>query len=209
MSCNSTKYVGREVALEFVIDCGDVMPAQDDWKLFGAGRTKSINPTWDTVDATADDTVGNIRTNLATWLAFEISADGVCRRSDSANSNQTELLKHFLNPVQTGGQLTFSGGTNQVAATAAVTLSGTASVFNGTGVNAAATTVTQTLASLTVSGGASVDTAPVLIGSLEYLPPMRVATLHLDSVDRQPVSILNELKTLLAEAVQVPGTKLD
>lgn len=55
--------------------------------------------------------------------------------------------------VQTGGQLTFSGGTNQVAATAAVTLSGTASVFNGTGVNAAATTVTQTLASLTVSGG--------------------------------------------------------
>lgn len=51
--------------------------------------------------------------------------------------------------------------------------------------------------------------SPVLIGSLEYLPPMRVATLHLDSVDRQPVSILNELKTLLAEAVQVPGTKLD
>lgn len=49
----------------------------------------------------------------------------------------------------------------------------------------------------------------MLIGSLEYLPPMRVATLHLDSVDRQPVSILNELKTLLAEAMQVPGTKLD
>lgn len=104
MPCEVTKYVGREVALEFVIACGDEMPAEDDWKLFGAGRTKSINPTWDTVDATADDTVGNIRTNLATWLAFEISADGVCRRSDSANSNQTELLKHFLNPVQTGGQ---------------------------------------------------------------------------------------------------------
>lgn len=104
MPCESPKYVGREVALEFVIDCGDTMPAEEDWKLFGAGRTKSINPTWDTVDATADDTVGNIRTNLATWLAFEISADGVCRRSDSANSNQTELLKHFLNPAQTGGQ---------------------------------------------------------------------------------------------------------
>ena len=50
---------------------------------------------------------------------------------------------------------------------------------------------------------------PVLIGSLEYQPPIRVATLHLDGVDRQPVSILNELKALLGKAVQVPGTKLD
>ena len=51
--------------------------------------------------------------------------------------------------------------------------------------------------------------SPVLIGSLEYQPPIRVATLHLDAVDRQPVSILNELKALLKEAPQVPGTKLD
>lgn len=51
--------------------------------------------------------------------------------------------------------------------------------------------------------------SPVLFGSFEYQPPIRVATLHLDAVDRQPVSILNELKALLGEAVQVPGTKLD
>ena len=51
--------------------------------------------------------------------------------------------------------------------------------------------------------------SPVLIGSLEYQPPIRVAMLHLDAVDRQPVSILNELKALLKEAPQVPGTKLD
>ena len=51
--------------------------------------------------------------------------------------------------------------------------------------------------------------SPVLIGSLEYQPPIRVATLHLDAVDRQPVSILNELKALLKEAPQLPGTKLD
>ena len=51
--------------------------------------------------------------------------------------------------------------------------------------------------------------SPVLIGSLEYQPPIRVATLHLNSVDRQPVSILNELKALLEEAPQVPGTQLD
>lgn len=51
--------------------------------------------------------------------------------------------------------------------------------------------------------------SPVLFGSFEYQPPIRVATLHLDGVDRQPVSILNELKALLGKAVQVPGTKLD
>ena len=51
--------------------------------------------------------------------------------------------------------------------------------------------------------------SPVLIGSLEYQPPIRVAALHLDAVDRQPVSIMNELNALLREAPQVPGTKLD
>ena len=51
--------------------------------------------------------------------------------------------------------------------------------------------------------------SPVLIGSLEYQPPIRVATLHLHGVDRQPVPILNELNALLREAPQVPGTKLD
>lgn len=51
--------------------------------------------------------------------------------------------------------------------------------------------------------------SPVLIGSLEYQPPIRVTSLHLDGVDRQPVPILNELNALLKEAPQVPGTKLD
>lgn len=51
--------------------------------------------------------------------------------------------------------------------------------------------------------------SPVLLGSFEYQPPLRVATLHLDTVDRQPVSILNELNALIKEAPQVPGTKLD
>lgn len=51
--------------------------------------------------------------------------------------------------------------------------------------------------------------SPVLLGSFEYQPPLRVVTLHLDTVDRQPVSILNELKARLKEAPQVPGTKLN
>lgn len=104
MPCQSAKYVGREVILEVVIDCGDVMPAEDDWKLIGAGRTKSMSGTWDTVDATADDTQGNLRTNLATFMNFEITADGTLRRADTADTVMVALTKHFFNPVATGGQ---------------------------------------------------------------------------------------------------------
>ena len=50
-----------------------------------------------------------------------------------------------------------------------------------------------------------IDTEAFQLGT----KPIRVATLHLDGVDRQPVSILNELKALLKEAPQVPGTKLN
>lgn len=104
MPCVSQKYTGREVLIEFSIACGDVPVLEEDWKLFGAGRSKSMTLTYDTVDATADDVVGAIRDNLATWLNYELTADGVCRRSDAANTNQTALMKHFLNPVETGGQ---------------------------------------------------------------------------------------------------------
>lgn len=104
MACTSKKYVGREVLLEFVIGCGDEMPAEDDWMIIGAGRSKSMTYTWDTVDATADDVEGAIRDNLATWLNFELSADGVCRRTDDATSNQALLLQHFINPTETSGQ---------------------------------------------------------------------------------------------------------
>lgn len=46
-----------------------------------------------------------------------------------------------------------TGTTNQIAATAAVSMSGAASVFHGTGPNAGTATVTQTLASLSITGG--------------------------------------------------------
>ena len=104
MSCTSKKYVGREATIEFVVSCGDVMPAEDDWMLIGAVRSISQTFTWDTVDATADDVKDAIRENLATWLNYEISADGVNRRSDDETSNQVALRKHFINPVETGGQ---------------------------------------------------------------------------------------------------------
>ena len=104
MACQSKKYVGREVLIEFAISCGDAAPLPADWKVFGAGRSKNLTLTYDTVDATADDSQGAIRESLATWLACEISVDGVCRRADAADSNQTALMKHYINPTATGGQ---------------------------------------------------------------------------------------------------------
>lgn len=57
--------------------------------------------------------------------------------------------------ITNGAFVTFSGTTtNQIAATSAVTMSGEASVFNGTGPNAGTgNSLNQTLASLTITGG--------------------------------------------------------
>lgn len=57
--------------------------------------------------------------------------------------------------ITNGGFVTFTGGTtNEIAATATVSLSGLSSVFNGTGPNAdIGSNLRQTLASLTITGG--------------------------------------------------------
>lgn len=104
MACELDKYVGREVALEFYIGCGDTLPQEADWKPVGALRTKEVNLEWDTTDATADDNPGSVRSNLATYKAFTISGDGVSKRSDGTLSNQTALYKHVFNPTTTGNQ---------------------------------------------------------------------------------------------------------
>lgn len=104
MACESTKYVGRDVVLEYAIGCGDEKPDSGDWKVFGALRTKNFSLTWDTTDATADDSVGALRENLATFQNLEISGDGVCKASGAGSANLIELTKHVANPVATSGQ---------------------------------------------------------------------------------------------------------
>lgn len=104
MACESTKYVGRVVVLEYAIGCGDEKPDGGDWKSFGALRTKNFSLTWDTTDATADDSVGALRENLATFQNLEISGDGVCKASGAGSANLIELTKHVTNPITTSGQ---------------------------------------------------------------------------------------------------------
>lgn len=102
--CESDKYVGREVAAEYVIGCGDVRPDPADYLPIGSLRDKGLSTEWDTVDATADDSLGSFRANLATFQTLSLSVSGVCKRSDGTASNQTALTKHVLQPVATNGQ---------------------------------------------------------------------------------------------------------
>lgn len=104
MACNKTKYVGRDVVLEYAIACGDAVPASADWKVFGSLRTKEFNLSWDTTDGTDADSVGALRENLATFQSLSISGDGVCKANGAGAQNLIDLTKHVANPVATDGE---------------------------------------------------------------------------------------------------------
>jgi len=69
-------------------------------------RTKEFTLEWETTDATADDSVGSLRENLATFQTLSISGDGTLKVSGSGAANLLEVTKHVANPVATDGQPT-------------------------------------------------------------------------------------------------------
>ena len=102
MACETTKYVGRDVVLEYAIGCGDARPNPSDWKRFGSLRTKEFSLSWDTTDVTDSDSIGALRENLATFQTLTISGDGIAKASGA--NNLVELTKHVVNPTATNGQ---------------------------------------------------------------------------------------------------------
>lgn len=102
--CKNKKYTGRDVVLQYHIGCGDVYPSPADWKLMGSMRTKEFSAEWDTADATADDSIGSLRENLATFMSLTMSGDGTLTLTGTSAANLKEINKHFINPVATGGQ---------------------------------------------------------------------------------------------------------
>lgn len=104
MPCNKTKFVGKDVVLEYVIGCGEELPTEQDWKRFGSLRTKEFEIAWDTTDATDSDSVGALRENLATFQSMTISGDGVVKASGAGAQNLIDLTKHVIQPNATGGQ---------------------------------------------------------------------------------------------------------
>jgi len=102
MACETEKYVGRVVVLEYAIGCGDTLPVEADWKRIGSMRSKEFALAWDNIDTTADDSIGSLRENLATFQTLAISGDGLAKASGT--NNLVELTKHFVNPTATNGQ---------------------------------------------------------------------------------------------------------
>lgn len=103
-NCKNQNYVGREVVLEAVIACGDTLPQENEWRRVGSMRTKEFNLEWETTDATADDSVGALRANLATFQTLSISGEGISRVSGEGSELLIELTKHVARPDATGGQ---------------------------------------------------------------------------------------------------------
>lgn len=102
MACETEKYVGRDVVLEYSIGCGDALPDEADWKIFGSLRTKEFSLSWDTTDTTDSDSIGSLRENLATFQNLTISGDGLAKASGA--NNLVELTKHVAKPTATNGQ---------------------------------------------------------------------------------------------------------
>lgn len=101
MACKLPGYVGRDVALEYGLACGDVDPTAPDfnWTPFASLRTKDFGLTWDTADASSDSSINNLRENLATFLSLEISGDGVAKQSTGGEPGAFTLLtRHVVNP---------------------------------------------------------------------------------------------------------------
>ena len=102
--CKSQKYAGRVVLLEFQIGCGDVLPSPTGWKRFAAMRTKEFNLQWDTIDATADDSISSLRDNIASFQTLTMTGDGVCKASGKGAAELLAMTKHVVNPQGTAGQ---------------------------------------------------------------------------------------------------------
>jgi uncharacterized protein YjdB len=114
LNCASSKFVGKSVLAEFALACGDVDPMTLTWLPLGAARNKSLTMSADTVDATADDSVGGFRDTLITYKTFEVSIDGVTKRDDGTTANQQLLFDHFVTDPQPYLWLRLTGPINTV-----------------------------------------------------------------------------------------------
>jgi len=86
----ATKYLGRDIVVEFVTGDTPTAPADAEFKRLGALRGKGLETSWDTTDVTADDSEGNQTENLATFINTTLSLDGISRNDDASNQDELE-----------------------------------------------------------------------------------------------------------------------
>lgn len=93
MNCNSDKYTGRDMVVEFVAACSEDAPTSG-WLRLGALRGKGLETSWDTTDVTADDSESNQTEQLATFISTTLSLDGISRGAEVANQ---DILEDYVN----------------------------------------------------------------------------------------------------------------
>jgi hypothetical protein len=93
MTCESDKYTGRDVVVEFVPECSDSEPVVG-WLKLGALRGKGLETSWDTTDLTADDSPANQTEERATFVSTTLSLDGISRGAEIANQ---DVLEDYVN----------------------------------------------------------------------------------------------------------------
>lgn len=104
MACEPNTTTGREAVMQYQISCLDVAPVEDDWKMFGAVRTKGVTNAGNTIDTTADDTQGKYNESIVTSYTKEFSMDGIIRNSGASAKGFADLYAHWNDPSATGGQ---------------------------------------------------------------------------------------------------------
>lgn len=104
MACKKLKFTGKDVIVRYFIGCPDALPLETEWKRMMALRSRGMEITWDTADASDGDSIGSLRENIATFQNMSISGDGTVKVAGAGAENHREFTKHIINPVATGGQ---------------------------------------------------------------------------------------------------------
>lgn len=87
----SPKFTGRDVVVEFAIALENADPSTLVYARLGAMRGKGAKVSWDTVDATADDSPSFTKENLVTFKSVEMSFDGVSYGEDISNQKNMKV----------------------------------------------------------------------------------------------------------------------
>lgn len=97
-------YIGRGVVLEVAFGCPDALPGEIDYGFAGACNTKDIKLGAETVDGTTDRTTGGVKATFVTYMNFEVTLDGKCRKADKADEKNTELFKYYAEEIRNARQ---------------------------------------------------------------------------------------------------------
>ena len=102
-TCESGAFSGRDVAVMYAIACPNAAPSDEDYKVLGMMRGKTLSVEWETADVTADKSAEYTKENIVTYKNISFTGDGVSRTE--AIHNQKEMKRHVFNPgAETAGQ---------------------------------------------------------------------------------------------------------